>query len=126
MPKTVKDMLAEANAEVEKIDAARARALIAEGALVVDLRDGTEVAASGKVKGALHVSRGLLEFKADDTAPSHDPAFRKDRPVITYCAAGGRAALAGKTLKDMGYERVYNMGGFKDWADAGGETEPAG
>ena len=126
MPRTVKDMLAEANAAVEKIDAARARALIAEGALVVDLRDGTEVAASGKVKGAVHVPRGLLEFKADDTAPSHDPAFRKDRPVITYCAAGGRAALAGKTLKDMGYSRVYNMGGFKDWADAGGETEPAG
>jgi rhodanese-related sulfurtransferase len=126
MPRTVKDMMAEANAAVEKIDATRAKALIAGGALVVDLRDGTEVAASGKVKGAVHVPRGLLEFKADDTAPSHDPAFRKDRAVITYCAAGGRAMLGAKTLKDMGYTQVYSLGGFKDWAEAGGDTEPAG
>lgn len=125
MAKTVKDMLAEANAAVEKIDPARARELIAEGALVVDVRDGTEVAASGRVRGAVHVNRGLLEFKADDATASHDPAFRKDRPVITYCASGGRAALAAKTLKDMGYARVYSLGGFKDWVEAGGETEPS-
>ncbi|MFN0116104.1 MAG: rhodanese-like domain-containing protein [Paracoccaceae bacterium] len=124
MPKTVKDMLAEANAAAEKITPARGMELIAKGALVIDVRDGTEVAASGKVKGALHVNRGLLEFKADDGTAYHDPAFSKDRPVITYCAAGGRAALAAKTLKDMGYAEVYHMGGFKDWVEAGGETDP--
>src|SRR5262249_24419366 len=69
------------------------------------------------------VSRGLLEFRADPESPSHDGNFAKDKPVIVYCAAGGRAALAGKLLKDMGYAEVYNLGGFKDWADAGGAIE---
>ena len=69
------------------------------------------------------VGRGLLEFKADPTAPSHDPQFRPDRPVILYCASGGRASLAGKTLKDMGYADVRNLGGFAGWKAAGGEVE---
>jgi len=119
---TVKDLLAAANAAVPKVMPEEAKALIAKGALVVDVRDGTEVA-NGKVKGAVHAQRGLLEFKADPEAPSHDPAFRKDRTVIVYCASGGRSALAGKTLQDMGYTDVRNLGGFKGWVDAGGEVE---
>jgi rhodanese-related sulfurtransferase len=75
------------------------------------------------VKGALAVSRGLLEFKADPDLPTHDPALRKDRPVILYCGSGGRAALAGKTLLDMGFKDVYNVGGFKDLLAAGWEVE---
>ena len=97
--------------------------MIADGALVVDIRDSAEIAVSGKVRGAVVVGRGLLEFKADPTAPSHDPQFRPDRPVILYCASGGRAALAGKTLKDMGYADVRNLGGFAGWKAAGGEVE---
>ena len=97
--------------------------MIAAGALVLDIRDSAEIAASGKVKGAVAVGRGLLEFKADPTAPSHDPQFRPDRPVILYCASGGRASLAGKTLKDMGYADVRNLGGFAGWKAAGGEVE---
>ena len=123
MPVTVKDLLAAANAAVPKISAEEARDLIAAGALVVDVRDGTEVLASGKVKGAVHAQRGLLEFKADPEMPSHDPEFRRDRTVIVYCASGGRSALAGKTLQDMGYADVRNLGGFKGWVDAGGEVE---
>lgn len=120
----VKDMLAAANAVVPKISPQEARTLMAErNALVVDVRDGVEVEASGKAKGALHVSRGLLEFRADPQSPSHDKAFSPDRPVILYCASGGRAALAGKVLKDFGYGEVYSMGGFKDWTDSGGEVE---
>ena len=124
MPRTVKEMLEAARAEVPAISPAEARDMIAkQDALVVDLRDGTEVLASGKVRGAVAVSRGLLEFRADPEAPTHDPAFRRERPVIVYCASGGRAALAGKTLKDMGYSDVRNLGGFKDWVAAGGEVE---
>ena len=59
----------------------------------------------------------------DPDSPSHDENFAKDKNVIVYCGSGGRSALSGKLLKDMGYERVYNLGGFKDWADAGGEVE---
>jgi rhodanese-related sulfurtransferase len=120
----VKQMMEAANAAVPKISPAEAREMIAKGnTLVVDIRDGTEVAASGKVAGAVHVSRGLLEFRADPEAPTHDKNFSKDKTVLLYCASGGRAALAGKLLKDMGYGQVYNMGGFKDWADSGGAVE---
>lgn len=122
MAVTVKDLLAAANAAVPKISPDEAKALMAQGALVVDVRDGTEVA-NGKVKGAVHVQRGLIEFKADSETPSHDPAFQKDRTVIVYCASGGRSALAGKTLQDMGFSDVRNLGGFKGWVDAGGEVE---
>ncbi|MFC4669274.1 rhodanese-like domain-containing protein [Seohaeicola nanhaiensis] len=123
MSRTVKDMMAEANAAVEKIGIDRARDLIAKGALVVDVRDAPELEAAGKVKGAMHVSRGMLEFRADPDTAYHNPEFRKDRPVLVYCASGGRSALSGKVLKDMGYDQVYNIGGLKDWVEAGGETE---
>jgi rhodanese-related sulfurtransferase len=124
MATSVKQMLEAANAAVPKISPETAREIIANGnALVVDVRDTPEVQASGKIAGAVHVSRGLLEFRADPDLPSHDPNFSKDKDVIVYCASGGRAALAGKLLKDLGYERVYNLGGFKDWADSGGAIE---
>ena len=67
----------------------------------------------------------MIEFRADPETDSHNPEFRKDRPVLLYCASGGRSALAGQTLRQMGYDKVYNLGGFKDWVAAGGETEPA-
>lgn len=124
MPTTVKDMLFAARAAVPEITPTDAADLVANAdALVVDVRDGTEVAASGKVKGALAISRGLLEFRADPEMPTHDPALRKDRPVILYCGSGGRAALAGKTLLDMGFLNVRNVGGFKRLVDAGWSVE---
>lgn len=125
MSVSVKELMAAANAAVPKIGAEEASQLVSKGALLVDVRDGTEVAKSGKLKGAVHVSRGMIEFRADPETPYHDPQFRKDRPVILYCASGGRSALAGKVLKDMGYADVRNLGGFKDAADAGLEVEPA-
>ena len=124
MASSVKEMLAAANAVVPKITADEARRLISDqNALVVDVRDAPEVLASGKVKGALNISRGMLEFRADADTPYHNPEFRKDRPIILYCASGGRSALSGKVLKDMGYENVHNLGAFKDWAESGGEVE---
>ena len=123
MPTTVKQMLEDANAAVPRIGPDKARELIAKGALVVDVRDAPEVEKSGKVAGALHVSRGMLEFRADPDSPYHDKKFSKDRPVILYCASGGRSALGGKVLKDLGYGEVYNLGAFKDWADGGGSIE---
>jgi rhodanese-related sulfurtransferase len=124
MATTVKQMLEAANAAVPKITPAQAKDMIAQGdTLVVDVRDGAEVTASGKVAGAVHVSRGMLEFRADPELPSHDKHFAKDKNVILYCGSGGRAALAGKMLKDLGYERVFNLGGFKDWAESGGAVE---
>jgi rhodanese-related sulfurtransferase len=124
MPTSVKQMLEAANAAVPRVTPAQARDMIAKGdTLVVDVRDAPEVQASGKVAGAVNVSRGMLEFRADPDLPSHDKNFAKDKTVILYCGSGGRSALAGKLLKDLGYERVYNLGAFKDWAESGGAID---
>jgi rhodanese-related sulfurtransferase len=123
MATTVKQLLEAANAAVPRITPEQAKDLMAKGALVVDVRDAPEVGESGKVAGAINVSRGMLEFRADPESPYHDKNFAKDKAVILYCASGGRSALSGKLLKDMGYAKVYNLGAFKDWAEAGGAVE---
>jgi rhodanese-related sulfurtransferase len=121
---SIKQLLATANAAVSKITPAQARDMIGHGnTLVVDVRDATEVANTGKIAGAANVSRGMLEFRADPESPYHDKAFAKTKTVILYCASGGRSALAGKALKDMGYAQVFNLGAFKDWAESGGAVD---
>lgn len=126
MPTNVKQMMEAANAAVPRVTPAEAKELIAKGnTLVVDVRDAAEVANSGKVAGAVHVSRGMLEFRADPDSPAHDKAFDKAKTVIVYCASGGRSALSGKVLKDFGYANVFNLGAFKDWVDSGGPVDKA-
>ncbi len=126
MPKTVKDLLAEANASIQKLSPAEAGEKIRSGdVLVLDVRDAAEVQQSGKIKGALNVSRGLLEFRADPDSPYYNPALQKDKTILLHCASGGRSALAAKTLQDMGYTSVFNIGGFKELTESGIETEPA-
>jgi rhodanese-related sulfurtransferase len=126
MASSVREMLAEANAAVPRLNPAEVREMIGKGdVLIVDVRDAPELASGGKLKGAVHVSRGMLEFRADPESPYHLPEFEKDKTLLVYCASGGRSALSGKTLKDLGYRSVYNAGGFKELADAGLDTEPA-
>jgi rhodanese-related sulfurtransferase len=120
MPTSVKDLLAAANGAVARIGMEEAAKMMASGkALVVDVRDLPELQASGKVQGAINVSRGMLEFRADPQSPYYDKALDPGKTVILYCASGGRSALAGKTLQDLGYKDVRNLGAFKDWAEAG-------
>ena len=124
MPLSVKQLLAAANESVSRITPQDAHALAADNnALIVDVRDAPELAAGGKIPGALHVSRGMLEFRADPESPYHNPEFARDRTIILYCASGGRSALAGKLLQDFGYRDVRNLGAFKDWVEAGGAIE---
>jgi rhodanese-related sulfurtransferase len=126
MAKTAKDLVEAANAVVPRISPAQAQEKIAKGnSLVVDVRDAPEVQKSGKVAGAVHVPRGMLEFRADPESPYYDQNFAKDKTVIVYCASGGRSALSGQALKELGYDEVYNLGAFSDWADAGGAVEKA-
>jgi len=126
MAKNVKDLLAEANGAVPKLSTAEAVEKIRSGdVLVVDVRDPTEVQQTGRIKGAVNVSRGMLEFRADPESQYHNPVFQKDKTILLHCASGGRSALAGKTLQEMGYTTVFNIGGFKDLAEAGIDTEPA-
>lgn len=123
MPTTAKQLVDAANAIVPKISGKEAQEMVANGALLVDVRDSAELAQTGKAAGALHIPRGSLEFKADLSLPTADKNFATDKTIILHCASGGRSALAGKLLKDMGYEKVYNLGGFKDWVEAGGQVE---
>ncbi|MEY9166602.1 rhodanese-related sulfurtransferase [Sinorhizobium fredii] len=126
MVKNVKDLLAEANSAVPKLSPTEAAEKMRSGdVLVVDVRDPTEVQQTGRIKGAVNVSRGMLEFRADPESQYHNPAFQKDKTILLHCASGGRSALAGKTLQEMGYTAVFNIGGFKELAEAGIDTEPA-
>lgn len=120
MALTVKTMMEAANAAVARIDSAKAQEMIAQGALLLDVRDTIELEQSGRAVGSHHIPRGMLEFRADSNTPFYDPELRHDRAIILHCASGGRAALAGKLLKDMGFQEVYNLGGFEDWKNAGG------
>lgn len=123
MATSVKQMMEAANAVVPKITPAEAQDMMAKGAVVIDVRDAPEVEKTGKIAGALHVSRGMLEFRADPESPYHDQNIAKDKTVLVYCASGGRSALSGKVLKDLGFGKVYNLGAFKDWIESGGAVD---
>lgn len=122
--KTAKDYLEEAHAVVPKVTFEDAMTKHKAGATVfIDVRDTADIEKSGTIEGARRIPRGMIEFRADPNTPLYDDTFRKDGDYILVCGAGGQAALAGKTLHDMGYENVANGGGFPDWKEKGGPTE---
>ncbi|MFZ1470854.1 MAG: rhodanese-like domain-containing protein [Paracoccaceae bacterium] len=97
---------------------------VADGSIaLIDIRELAEVRASGIAKGALHIPMGLLPLKADPKAP--DALITPAKPVAVYCASGGRCGMAAQTLKRMGYETVWNIGGLRDWQAAGGQIVKA-
>lgn len=115
------DLVAEARTRIENLTPAEVEAeAAADGVLLVDLREPTEIAELGTVPGAVHVPRGLLEFCADPAFPKYRDEFQPGRRTILYCASGGRSALAVETLRTMGYTNVAHLdGGFAAWAEAG-------
>ena len=124
MSKTAAEYLQEANQIVPRVSSDEAIGYFGDANTVfIDVRDSGDVAKSGTVKGAVNINRGFIEFAADKSTKFHHPALDYSKRICVICAAGGQAALAGKTLKDMGYTNVINIGGFKDWKAAGGETE---
>ena len=128
MPKSFKDYLAAANAVIETCSVRDAVQLLERGdCLFVDVRDGNELAMEGKIPGAVHASRGLLEFKIDPASPMHDPAFAKDRKFIFYCGTGGRSSLATQVAMEMGLDKSVSLaGGFGAWKAAGAPIEKVG
>ena len=90
----------------------------------VDLRDPRELNREGRMPGAFHCTRGMLEFWIDPESPYHKPVFAQDKKFVFFCAGGLRSALAAKTAQDMGLRPVAHiLGGFKAWKDAGGPVE---
>ena len=122
--KSAKDFLEDAHAVVPKISTEDGIAKHkAGGSVFVDVRDPGSIAETGTIAGAERIARGMMEFTADPAMPFYNDKLTKDAELILVCGAGGQAALAGKTLMDMGYTNVSNVGGFKDWKDAGGPVE---
>ncbi len=123
--KTATNYLDEANAVVPKMSAQEAIEKHAAGqGVFIDVRDSAAIAESGTIKDAHRVPRGMIEFRADPAMESfYNPIFKKNAEIYLICGAGGQAALSGKTLHDMGYTNVTNIGGFPGWKDAGGPTE---
>lgn len=118
--KTAAQMVQEAVGSIENLTPDQAQAEIATGKVtVLDVRDAPELVA-GSLPGAVHASRGMLEFYADPHCPAHRPELDPARRVIVYCASGGRSALAAATLRQLGYASVANLaGGFTAWKVAG-------
>ena len=115
--KTAADLITDAKAKIKEIDSAEARTRFTNGKSVfLDVRDMQEVNL-GKIPRALHVSRGNLETKIEALIP-------READVVIYCASGNRSAFAADTMQQMGYNSVCSLaGGFRGWAEAGGEVE---
>ena len=119
--KTAKDYLDEANAVVKKIDFdAALQKHNSKSAVFIDVRDSGDIAKTGTITDALKIQRGLIEFVADEATKLYNDALKKDSEIILVCGAGGQAALTGKTLVDMGYTNVSNVGAIGDWDKNGG------
>ena len=119
--KTAQNYLHEANQIVIKIDVNEAiEKHKTKSSIFIDVRDSADIVKTGTILGGLTVPRGLIEFAADEATPLYNKALKKDAEIILICGAGGQAALAGKTLKEMGYNNVLNVGGIGDWKKNGG------
>lgn len=117
--KTAAQLVAEAKTQLENLTPDQVEAEVAAGALLVDVREGTECAL-GMIPGALHIPRGMLEFRADPASPAHQAALDPARRIILHCASGGRSALSAMTLRQLGFSNVAHLdGGFRAWVAAG-------
>jgi len=129
MPQTitssVKDLVGQAKTEIVEWSVAEVQQAVADGAQLIDIRDVRELRRDGKVPGAFHCPRGMLEFWIDPQSTYHKEVFNQDRQYVFFCAGGLRSALAAKTAQDMGLKPVAHLiGGFGAWREAGGAIEP--
>jgi rhodanese-related sulfurtransferase len=125
MTKTYQDLLSEAYDQITTIPTELAIELVDDpDTLIVDLRDRRELEREGKITGAFHCPRGMLEFWIDPSSPYHKSALAETKQIVFYCASAWRSALAAKTAQDMGFENIAHIeGGFGAWKKAGGAVE---
>ena len=121
----VKDLVAEAKTRITTLSVEDARAKAEAGeALLVDIRDPRELAREGRIPGAFHAPRGMLEFWIDPASPYHKEALATDKTLVLFCASAWRSALSVQTLQDMGVENIAEIeGGFGAWRKAGAPVE---
>ena len=123
--KTLEKLLIEANDLVKRLSFEESINLINNSTtVIIDVREESEVYNLGLVKNAIHIPRGLLEFKLSPNSPNNPVLIDDETNILVYCAGGYRSALAAKTLLDLGFKNVYNLGGFQEWVQSGGEIQP--
>ena len=123
--KTLEALLIEANDLVKRLSYDESVDLINNTqTVIIDVREESEVYNLGLIKNAVHIPRGLLEFKLSPNSPNNPVLINDDTNILVYCAGGYRSALAAKSLLDLGFKNVYNLGGFQEWVESGGEIQP--
>ena len=123
--RSVEELVAEASKEIRTLSVEEAKDMLGrDDVQFVDVRDVRELAETGRIPGARHVPRGLLEFWIDPKSPYHKPWLAEDRTFVFYCALDWRSALATRAAQDMGLAPVAHLaGGFEAWVEAGGPVE---
>ena len=123
--KSLEELLIEANDLVKRLSYDESVDLISNTqTVIIDVREESEVYNLGLIKNAVHIPRGLIEFKLSPNSPNNPVLINDDTNILVYCAGGYRSALAAKSLLDLGFKNVYNLGGFQEWVESGGEIQP--
>ena len=123
--KSLEELLIEANNLVKRLSYNESVDLISNTqTVIIDVREESEVYNLGLIKNAVHIPRGLIEFKLSPNSPNNPVLIDDNTNILVYCAGGYRSALAAKSLLDLGFKNVYNLGGFQEWVESGGEIQP--
>ena len=123
--KTLEALLIEANELVKRLSYDESIDLINNTqSVIIDVREESEVYNLGIIKNAIHIPRGLIEFKLLPNSPNNPVLINDDTNILVYCAGGYRSALAAKSLLDLGFKNVFKLGGFHEWVESGGEIQP--
>ena len=122
--KTLESLLENANKEIKRLSFEESLSMINESnTIIIDVREESEVNNLGIIKNAIHIPRGLLEFKLVPNSSNNPVKIDNNTNILVYCAGGYRSALAAKTLKDLGFKNVFNLGGYSEWVDNGGDVQ---
>ena len=122
--KSLEELLIEANDLVKRLSYDESVDLITNTqTVIIDVREESEVYNLGLIKNAVHIPRGLIEFKLSPNSPNNPVLINDDTNILVYCAGGYRSALAAKSLLDLGFKNVYNLGGYTEWLDNGGDIQ---
>ena len=121
--KNLDTLLLEANKLVTRLSYEDACLEIDNGASIIDVREESELNQKGMIKNAVHIPRGLIEFILSPNSVDNPANITESTIILVYCAGGYRSALAAKSLIDLGFKNVYNIGGFDEWVINGGEIQ---
>lgn len=119
--KSATELIKEAKQKIENLTPLQVQQELSNNnAVLIDIRESEELKQNGKIEGAIHAPRGMIEFYADPSLPYYKSEFDTGKRIILHCASGGRSALAVQTLKQMGYNNVAHLdGGLKAWKETG-------